>query len=271
MIRFMLQILCLFFISLSAENEKKVTIIIPSYNNEKWCVDNLKSVLNQDYSNYEIIYIDDCSSDNTVLVVEQYLSKDPSYLAKTTVIKNKERKGALENFYTTISLCNDTDIIALLDGDDWLSGNHVLKTINNAYSDQDVWITFGQFIQWPQDYGYGNALPIPLENIKKNDFRIKCEGCPTHLKTFYAKLFKKIKKEDFLYQGSFYTMASDTALMMPMLEMAAERHLFIPDILYVYNTMNMISDHWIDESFQHTLDTHIRSLEPYKRLDQLFN
>ena len=225
MIRFMLQILCLFFISLSAENEKKVTIIIPSYNNEKWCVDNLKSVLNQDYSNYEIIYIDDCSSDNTVLVVEQYLSKDPSYLAKTTVIKNKERKGALENFYITISLCNDSDIIALLDA------------------------TF---------------------NIEKNNFRNPPRGCPTHLKTFYAKLFKKIKKEDLLYKGSFYPMAWDTALMIPMLEMARERHLFIPDILYVYNTTNTISDHRVDRSFQHMLDVFIRKLQPYEKLETLF-
>ena len=270
MIRFMLQILCLFFISLSAENEKKVTIIIPSYNNEKWCVDNLKSVLNQDYSNYEIIYIDDCSSDNTVLVVEQYLSKDPSYLAKTTVIKNKERKGALENFYITISLCNDSDIIALLDGDDWFSGNHVLKILNKAYSEKDIWITFGQFTQWPHNNNHGNAAPIPAENIEKNNFRNPPRGCPTHLKTFYAKLFKKIKKEDLLYKGSFYPMAWDTALMIPMLEMARERHLFIPDILYVYNTTNTISDHRVDRSFQHMLDVFIRNLQPYEKLEKLF-
>ncbi len=228
------KILWLFCIPLAAQQEKKITIIIPSYNNEKWCVDNLKSVLNQDYSKYEIIYIDDCSTDNTAFVVEEYLSKDPHFLAKTTLIKNNKRKGALENFYTIISLCNDTDIIALLDGDDWFSGNHVLKILNKAYSDQDIWITFGQFTQWPHNNNHGNAAPIPAENIQKNNFRNPSRGCPTHLKTFYAQLFKKIKKEDLLYEGFFYAMAWDTALMIPMLEMASERHLFIPDIIYIY-------------------------------------
>ena len=172
--------------------------------------------------------------------------------------------------YTIISLCDDRDIIVLLDGDDWLSGNHVLQTLNKAYSDQDIWLTFGQFAQWPSNYGHGNARPIPAENTQKNNVRAARAGCPTHLKTFYAGLFKKIKREDFLYQGSFFSMVSDTAIMMPMLEMAAERHLFIPEVLYIYNTTNTISDHFIDRSFQRMLDTYIRALEPYKRLDKLF-
>ena len=65
-------------------------------------------------------------------------------------------------------------------------------------------------------------------------------------------------------------MAWDTALMIPMLEMARERHLFIPDILYVYNTTNTISDHRVDRSFQHMLDVFIRNLQPYEKLETLF-
>src|SRR5437868_2077214 len=42
--------------------QKPIVVIIPSYNNVQWCVKNIESVLTQNYSNYRVIYIDDCST-----------------------------------------------------------------------------------------------------------------------------------------------------------------------------------------------------------------
>jgi len=45
-------------------------------------------------------------------------------------------------------------------------------------------------------------------------------------------------------------MTWDMAMMFPMIEMAGERHQFIPDIMYVYNDANNISDHHVSRQFQ---------------------
>jgi len=51
--------------------EKPIVVVIPSYNNSKWCDWNLSSVFQQKYNNYRVVYIDDCSNDNTYELVTE--------------------------------------------------------------------------------------------------------------------------------------------------------------------------------------------------------
>jgi len=50
--------------------KNKFKIVIPSYNNEKWVETNIESILEQEYDNFEVFYIDDCSTDNTLQKVK---------------------------------------------------------------------------------------------------------------------------------------------------------------------------------------------------------
>lgn len=56
--------------------EDLVSVVIPVYNAEKFLADTLETVLNQTYSNWELLLIDDCSKDNSVEIIRQYASKD---------------------------------------------------------------------------------------------------------------------------------------------------------------------------------------------------
>ena len=56
--------------------ELPMVIVVPSYNNEKWCAKNLTSILHQHYDNYRILYVDDASCDQTVAEVENLLKKE---------------------------------------------------------------------------------------------------------------------------------------------------------------------------------------------------
>ena len=49
---------------------KHFTIIILSYNNERWAEKNVNSAINQAYDNYDLVYIDDASTDNTKNIVD---------------------------------------------------------------------------------------------------------------------------------------------------------------------------------------------------------
>ena len=51
-----------------------VSVIMPSWNTGKFIAESIQSVINQTYSNWELIIVDDCSNDNTDSVVKQFLS-----------------------------------------------------------------------------------------------------------------------------------------------------------------------------------------------------
>jgi teichuronic acid biosynthesis glycosyltransferase TuaG len=53
-----------------------VSIITPSYNSEKFIAQTIESVLNQTYREWELIIVDDKSTDNTAKVIESYIQKD---------------------------------------------------------------------------------------------------------------------------------------------------------------------------------------------------
>lgn len=218
--------------------QKPIMVIIPSYNNRQYYQKNLDSVITQNYHNYHVFYIDDCSGDRTGALVRAYIEKKNAG-DRITLQENKARRGALANLYDTIHACSDDTIIVTVDGDDWLANPEVLNVINRAYQDPNVWITFGQFVFWPDGrIGY-------CRDILPHEFTSDRRWChvATHMRTFYAGLFKKIKREDLLQEdGKFFEVTWDKAMMAPMLEMAHWRWKFIPDIVYVYNFVNPLSD-----------------------------
>lgn len=290
-ILFSLLFVCSF---LSAEiPEKEIVIVIPSYNNEQWYMYNLLSVLNQRYQNYRIVYVNDCSTDGTAEDVEElartcvsrslrvfsfddtFSDNIPESAEKFkealnrekvffTLVNNNSRCGALENLYRMIQSCEGHEIIVTVDGDDWLSDNEVLQRINEAYSSKEIWMTHGKFIEYPS-VSYEWNEPVPPELVARN--AVRQFKCPSHLRTFYAWIFKKIALQDLLYEGKFFAMAWDMAMMYPMLEMAAERHHFFSEPNYVYNNSNPINDNKVNAELQRQLDGYIRSMKPYKRLE----
>lgn len=249
------------------EVEKPIVIIIPSYNNVQYYYYNLASVFEQQYTNYRVIFIaDGCGCpeyDGTGELTENLIVQSP-LKNKFTIIKNKERKGALYNLYHAICSCDDNEIVVTLDGDDWFYHDRVLSQVNDIYTEYNVWVTHGRFIEYPTRANHW-SLPIPTEITKANKFR--SYRCPSHLRTFYAWLFKKIELEDLMKEDQFYAMTWDQAMMFPMFEMAGERHYYIESpYTYVYNVANAINDCKVNAPLQRTLEEEIRSKMPYTRL-----
>ncbi len=248
--------------------DKHFAVVIPSYNNEKWCIKNLDSVFLQDYQNFHVIYINDASTDNTGILVQEYVKKN-NLEHKFTYIENKTNQGALYNLYHAIHSCDDHDVIVTVDGDDWLAHLHVLSFLNEVYQDENIWLTYGQF-EWSNTGLPGFCAPYPPDIIKHNNFR-ETVWKTSQLRTFYAKLFKLIRKKDLLYKGNFLKITWDLAMGYPMLEMSQERHKCISDVLYVYNNQNPLNDSKLYAQEQLLLDCIVRKKERYFRLSNLWN
>ena len=67
---------------------KLVSIILPTYNGAKFIKESIESVINQTYTNWELIIVNDCSTDDTTKIIEEYTQKD----SRIKVITNKENK-----------------------------------------------------------------------------------------------------------------------------------------------------------------------------------
>ncbi len=250
------------------KGERKIVVVAASYNNKNYYQKHLDSIFMQQYENYHVIYVDDCSTDGTYDLVKMYLNMR-GWSENVTLIRNETRRGALANQYYATHMCASTDIIVILDADDWLIDSEVFPYLNGVYSDPNVWLTYGQFTQYPTGHRGWN-VQIPDEVSKNNSFR-KFTHAPSHLRTYYAGLFQHIKKEDLLYEGDFFRMTGDIAAMFPMIEMARDGHFkFIPKVLMVYNIGNPINDHKIIEGLQRKIDLVIRALTPYEVIESPF-
>lgn len=112
-------------------HDYKFSIIIPNYNNAKWLDKCLNSVLNQTYKNYEIIFIDDMSEDNSLEIANRLLKKPHKVLK----VPYKKYNGGTRN----IGIMEATgDYIVCIDSDDWLKHENVLKDINDNLEDEDI-------------------------------------------------------------------------------------------------------------------------------------
>tara|TARA_B100000767_G_C19765737_1_gene537413 strand:+ start:2217 stop:2984 length:768 start_codon:yes stop_codon:yes gene_type:complete len=90
-----------------------ISIITPSYNSAEYIEETIQSVLNQTYEKWELILVDDFSYDNTVSIIESFISLD----SRIKLIKNTENKGAAFTRNTAISE-SKYSYLAFLDSDD---------------------------------------------------------------------------------------------------------------------------------------------------------
>jgi glycosyltransferase involved in cell wall biosynthesis len=101
-----------------------LSIHLITYNNEKHIEQTLQSILKQkvDFT-YEIVVGDDCSTDNTLNIINTYVSKQPDIF---NVLQNKKQLGILENFKATLDRCRGTYVFDIA-GDDLLKSEDALQ------------------------------------------------------------------------------------------------------------------------------------------------
>jgi len=260
-------IVCLFFVSILGYAE--FFIVSPSYNNNLYYKDNLESIFSQTNKAWKLCYIDDCSEDKTGELVTEYVQKR-GMQDKCLVICNKVRQGAMANIYHAIhTYCSPEDIVVCLDGDDMFYDNTVLQTLADIYSDPSVWITHGSCKQLSTGKRKVNSFSYTKKIMRKRLFR-KVFWYGDHIRSFYAKLFQKILKKDLMFEGKFFQMTYDMAIMFPMLEMASQGHIrYVKRFMLLYNDCTQINDHKVNLRLQQAMDEHIRSLPKYKPLKHL--
>lgn len=99
-----------------------ISVVIATYNGKKFIEQQLDSILNQSILVDEIIIVDDCSKDNTISVIRDYIKNKK--IENIKLITSKKNVGYIKNFYNGLSLANG-DLIFLCDQDDIWNKNKI--------------------------------------------------------------------------------------------------------------------------------------------------
>ncbi|MCW3105220.1 MAG: hypothetical protein JWO09_3660 [Bacteroidetes bacterium] len=218
--------------------KNKIRVAVLFYNPGSYLDNCISSLLQQDYDNFEIIFVDDASTDGSQ---ERIPTDDP----RVTLIRNTENKGGAWNLHQCLLRCQPDDIFFQLDGDDWLACNDALSHVNRFFEETSCWVMYGQYMFMDGSYGLSRPFTDP------NDFRnMRRDWVSPVPRCFRAGLYHRISDQDPGYEcmrdakGEWYREAMDVALIYPVLDLAGlENVKFNTRTLYVYNTDNPLNVH----------------------------
>lgn len=243
-------------------------IVVPVFNSELWIEKCLFSIMSQKHEQFECVVYDDCSTDSTGIRIDNFIKKYGD--SRINVVHNETNKKTLQNLvegYRILKSAEEPEaVLVVVDGDDYLFSEYSLSIVNAAYEQTGASLTYGSFVHWPTGETSNFSRVFPREIKEKNDYR-QHPFITSHLRTYKSYLWNSILDSDLRdADGDYFKVACDVATMIPMLELSGGNFIHIPNILYVYNRWNPLSDDVINSSEQGRIDRLIRTKNPYKPL-----
>ncbi|QCR33955.1 glycosyltransferase family 2 protein [Lysinibacillus sp. SGAir0095] len=125
-----------------------VTVVVPTYNKEQYIKKAVESIYAQTYKNWELLVIDDGSTDNTLSVIKRIT--DPK---NTKIISRKKNEGICHVLNEALDFIQ-SDFFIQVDGDDWIEP----ETINVLLNEMDnqpanTALAYGNTIHWHENNG----------------------------------------------------------------------------------------------------------------------
>ena len=145
---------------MTKNNKIKITIAIPIYNSEKYLAECIESVLNQSYSDYELLLINDGSTDGSLCICNYYANKD-----QRIKVVNNNNEGVSRARNRALDIANG-DYIIFIDSDDFLLPN-ALQILTNNILREKADICCGNFKTLNEGL-YTNISTIKKEEVIKD-------------------------------------------------------------------------------------------------------
>lgn len=143
-------------------NNPLVSVIIPNYNHSKFLDERIQSVLNQTYQNFELIILDDKSTDNSVEVINRY--KDNPHVS--AVVVNEENSGStFKQWHKGFELAKG-DVVWIAESDDSCD-EKLLESLVQGYLDSNAVLAFCKSCKYDVD---GNRCSYAPQNILLRSF-----------------------------------------------------------------------------------------------------
>lgn len=247
--------------------ENRIIVVMITSNARSYIQKALHSVFSQNYENYILLVIDDCSADDTVSFIKSY-AKKKRHAHQVIVHRNQQKKEIpLINYVRVVKIVDPQDIIFVLPPQDYFAHAEVLSDLNNIYQNSSVWMTYGSLRSYPSNRLIQN-YPMPQEVVALKAYRDYL-NIPPYLHSFKAGLLKKIAVKDLCYEGQWFAMNNDLPFLLPMLEMAKSHVYHVPNVMIVRNNQLDHHRYRVNDDHQSAMEVNVRSLRRYKELDKI--
>ena len=125
-----------------------VSVIVPNYNHARYLEQRLDTVFNQTYQNFEVIILDDKSTDNSLEVIQRY--KDNSHLSQ--IVVNEQNTGSpFKQWDKGINLAKG-ELIWIAESDDYNELTFLEELITEWGKHKDVVVAFSQYVLFTDDW-----------------------------------------------------------------------------------------------------------------------
>ena len=183
----------------------RFSIVIPLYNKSAYITKTLNSIKNQNYQDYEVVIVNDGSTDNSIEIVEDFIEKLNLEIKSKFKLFNKDNSGvsSTRNYGVKHS---SYDYIVFLDADDYWENSHLSNFVNliNKYSDKvDMFSNASKQLQ------NGKFIFPKLSNYERVNYALRGMAIPAGKHTIEFKFEPQVVKT-----GSMISLLSFIGILL---------------------------------------------------------
>ncbi len=225
-----------------------VSVIIPMYNDEKYIRELLDSILAQTFRDFEVIVIDDCSTDNSFAIIESYKEKFNGRLTLAKTQKNSGNPGEPSNIGINLSR---GEYLLILDNDDAITPTALEELYPIAKNfDADV-VACEKFYRIPEQFWYNAEFrrQVKPSSYQHGSFVTKPTLIPFDIaervkdcrqRKILWNIWSKLIRRNFLIENDirFNPDMIQDMLFTCCLFYTAEKYVRVPNVINVYRVLD---------------------------------
>lgn len=223
----------------------KVSIIIPLYNASEYIDRCLTSVINQTYKDFEVLCVDDCSSDNSVSIVQKFADSD----SRVKLLHTNENSGAAKA--RNVGLDNVTgDFVYFIDADDWICDDYLEKMVNTIM-DKNVNVVVNKNLYIEKNGHTLNYSHPGYQKLKENTFIEASENIENIFWVVWNKIYRRSFIEKYHFRFPENCPIAEDMVFQYMLFAYAGQIYYFDGPYYHYQKWDGSVSNAIDRGFGH--------------------
>lgn len=223
-----------------------VSVVIPNYNYEKFLIQRIYSILYQTYAVKELIILDDCSTDNSVALINEISDNINEYVPVKTVINKKNSKCVFKQWEKGFN-ASSGDYVWIAEADDYCEKNFLEANMRQVQTDKEIILSYCDtaFIDKDGHITYKSIVPeIDIQNKKHWDKSYIIDGSEEIKKYSYLNctianvssvIMKNGNYEEVFKMAQQYKQVGDWRFYLGMYELGK--------VSYVNKTLNYYRVH----------------------------